>query len=218
MNKKLINWLGLTGLLAFISYTVAVVFSPSAFPGYNWMEQAVSDLSAETAPSRMLWERLTAFHGIGGMLCITCVSIFVSEHKLSTRLFRAGIYLFAIMEVLSTVGFKMFPLADSGKEIESLQEIMHIVITAAVVLLSIVSLTLLIVAGCKDRRVRSVAVFAAIALAMMFVGAIGLKAAPPQYFGIVERFSVFSAVGFNAVLGLYLFGGFKTASSPAQRY
>lgn len=217
MNKKLINLLGLTGLLAFISYTVAVVFSPGAFPGYNWMEQAVSDLSAETAPSRMLWERLAAFHGIGSMLCITCVSIFVSEHKLSTRLFRVGIYLFAIMEVFSTVGFKMFPLADSGKEIESFQEIMHIVITAAVVLLSIVSLTLLIFAGCKDRRVRSIAVFATIALAMMFVGAIGLKAAPPQYFGIVERFSVFSAVGFNAVLGLYLFDGFKTASSPAQR-
>jgi hypothetical membrane protein len=54
MNRKLINWLGLTGVIAFISYTLAVVISPSAFPGYNWMEQAVSDLSAESAPSRML--------------------------------------------------------------------------------------------------------------------------------------------------------------------
>ena len=27
--------------------------------------------------------------------------------------------------------------------------------------------------------------------------------------GVVERFSVFAAVGFNAVLGLYLFGGFR---------
>ena len=32
---------------------------------------------------------------------------------------------------------------------------------------------------------------------------------PPQYFGIVERFSVFVAVGFNAVLGWYLFNGFE---------
>ena len=29
------------------------------------------------------------------------------------------------------------------------------------------------------------------------------------YFGIVERFSVFAAVGFNAVLGWYLFEGFN---------
>ena len=31
---------------------------------------------------------------------------------------------------------------------------------------------------------------------------------PPQYFGVVERFSVFAAVGFNAVLGVCLFEGF----------
>ena len=40
---------------------------------------------------------------------------------------------------------------------------------------------------------------------MMFVGAIGTGVAPPQYFGIVERFSVFAAVGFTAIAGLYLF-------------
>ena len=64
MNRKLINWLGLTGIVAFISYALAVIVSPSAFPGYNWMEQAVSDLSAETAPSRMLWNQIAALYGV----------------------------------------------------------------------------------------------------------------------------------------------------------
>ena len=45
------------------------------------------------------------------------------------------------------------------------------------------------------------------ALAMM-IGAVGTGIAPPQYFGIVERCSVFAATGFNAVLGWYLFRGF----------
>ena len=36
-------------------------------------------------------------------------------------------------------------------------------------------------------------------------------AVPPEYFGIVERFSVFAAVGFNAVIGIYLFFGFEKA-------
>ena len=40
---------------------------------------------------------------------------------------------------------------------------------------------------------------------MMLVGAVGTKAVPPEYFGIVERFSVFAAAGFTAVLGLFLF-------------
>ena len=48
---------------------------------------------------------------------------------------------------------------------------------------------------------------------LCLVGAIGTGAVPKDYFGIVERFSVFAAVGFNAVLGLYLFDGFRKAQS-----
>ena len=205
MSRKLINWLGLTGLLSFLSYTAAVVFSPLAYPGYNWKAQAVSDLSAETAPSRQLWSQLSAFYGIGGMICVTCVAIYISEKKTATKLFRVGVYMFAIMNLISDVGYKMFPLADSGKEIKSFQEVMHIVVTAAVVLLSIVSLVLLIIAGFRCKQVKRIGILAIVALLMMFIGAIGTGAAPPEYFGIVERFSVFAAVGFNAVLGLVLF-------------
>lgn len=218
MNKKLINWIGLAGILSFVSYLAATIFAPMAFPGYDWMSQAVSDLSAETAPSRMLWERISAFYNVGGIVCITCVSVFVSENKVGTRLFRTGLYLFNIMELISCVGFKMFPLVDAGKDIASFQEIMHIAVTAAVVLLSIASLTVLIVAGAKDKRVRDIGSIAAVALGMMFIGAIGTAAIengalPQSCFGIVERFSLFSATGFNAIMGLFLFGGFKKTSA-----
>ena len=40
---------------------------------------------------------------------------------------------------------------------------------------------------------------------MMLVRALGMKLVPAAYFGIVERFSVFAATGFNAALGLHLF-------------
>ena len=212
MKRKLINWLGLTGVVAFVSYTLAVVISPSAFPGYNWMEQAVSDLSAETAPSRMLWNQIAALYGVCSVVCATCVSIYISENKVSTPLFRIGMHLFSIMNWISYVGYAMFPLADSGKEIASLQEIMHMVVTALVVLLSIASLVCLIVNGCREKSAKGIGVWAAIALLMMMVGAIGKGAVPPQYFGIVERFSVFAAVGFNAVCGIYLFMGFPVKS------
>ena len=79
-NRKLINWLGLTGIVALLSYAAAVVFSPLAYPGYNWMAQAVSDLSAETAPSRMLWNQLAALYGKCSLVSVTCVSIFISEN------------------------------------------------------------------------------------------------------------------------------------------
>ena len=208
MNKKLINWLGLTGVLALISYTAAVAFAPLAYPGYDWMAQAVSDLSAEAAPSRALWNQLAAVYDVCNVVCVTCVAIFVSENRVASRLFRLGIYLFAIMNWVSAIGYGMFPLADSGKDIATFQEAMHIVVTVAVVMLSIASLALLIVAGIRKSGVPGVGVWATVAFAMMMAGAMGQGMVPPEYFGIVERFSVFAAVGFTAVLGCYLYTGF----------
>ena len=208
MNRKPINWLGLTGLLALLSYAAAVIFSPLAYPGYDWMSQAVSDLSAEAAPSRTLWNQLAAPYNLCGVVCATCVSVFVSEKKVASKLFRAGICLFAVMNWISAVGYAMFPLADGGKEIAAAQEVMHVVVTALVVVLSVASLVCLIVAGCRRKDVRGIGICAAVALLMMLIGSVGTGIVPPEYFGVVERFSVFAAVGFNAVLGWYLFRGF----------
>ena len=209
MRRNLIHWLGLTGVLALLSYTAAVVFSPLAYPGYNWMAQAVSDLSAEAAPSRQLWNRLAAPYNICSVVCATSVALFVSQERVSSRSFRVGLYLFMAMNWLSAVGYGMFPLADGGKEIATFEEMMHMVVTMAVVLLSIASLICLIIAGYRENSVRGIGLWAAVALVLMMVGSIGTGIVPQQYFGIVERFSVFAAVGFNAALGMYLFHGFK---------
>ena len=60
MKKTLIQKLGLLGVVSFLSYAAAVVFAPLAYPDYDWMAQAVSDLSAANAPSLALWNRLSA--------------------------------------------------------------------------------------------------------------------------------------------------------------
>ena len=121
-----------------------------------------------------------------------------------TRRLRAGVYLFAIMEWVSAIGYRMFPLSDSGYA-GAFQDVMHMVVTALVVLLSIVSLSVIVSAGLKDKSCRFYGVCAAIALSMMLVGALGMKVVPADYFGVVERFSVFAATGFNAALGVHLF-------------
>ncbi|MGM0215845.1 hypothetical protein IGI42_003440 [Enterococcus sp. AZ109] len=206
MQKQLINWLGLLGLVSLLSYTAAVVFSPLAYPGYNWMAQAVSDLSASSSPSLLLWNQLSSLYGVCGILSIMMVCVFI-QGKLTKGL-RIGIYLFAAMNWVSTVGYMMFPLTESGYA-GNLQDAMHAAVTILVVLLSIVSLLTIIVSGFRSKHYRSLAVWAAAAFLLMMVGAIGVGTVPPAYFGIVERFSVFAATGFNAVLGVYLFLGFE---------
>lgn len=202
MKKSLIQKLGLLGVVSFLSYTAAVIFAPLAYPDYNWMAQAVSDLSAANAPSLALWNRLSALYNVCEVVCATVVCIGIGGKK--TGLLRAGIYLFAVMEWISAVGYRMFPLSDSGYA-GTFQDVMHMVVTAVVVLLSIVSLSVIIIAGTKSRDFRSYGICAGVALGMMLVGAMGMKIVPAEYFGIVERFSVFAATGFNAALGIHLF-------------
>ena len=196
------NYCGLLGIVALLSYTAAVVFSPLAYPGYNWMAQAVSDLSATNAPSLRLWNQLSSLYNIGTLICAMMVCAGIQGK--GSRLLRTGIYLFTAMEWISAVGFSVFPLSDSGYA-GTFQDKMHILSTILVVLLSIVSLVILIIAGVKRKEYRSFGVFAGIALGMMLVGALGMNIVPKEYFGVVERFSVFAAVGYNAVLGIELF-------------
>lgn len=207
MKKTLINRLGLLGLVSLLSYTAAVIFTPSAYPGYNWMAQAVSDLSANNAPSKMLWQQLSALYDVCGIVSIMMVCVFI-QGKLNKTI-RIGIYLFAAMNWIANIGYALFPLSDSGNA-GAFQDIIHIyVITVLVVLLSIISLVVIMIGGYRNGQYRILAVWATIALLLMFAGALGTNIVPKEFFGIPERFSVFAATGFNAVLGIYLYYGFE---------
>jgi len=206
-KKTLVHWLGLLGIVSFISYGAAVIFAPLAYPGYDWMSQAVSDLSAATAPSFVLWTRLSVGYGVAGMVCImmVCVSI-RGKHN---RCLRLGMYLFGVMFWVSIIGFGLFPLSESGTGGTTLQDIVHVyVITPPVVILSIASYTLVMIGGFRKKRFVSLAVCATIALVLMLIGPIGMGLASPEYLGVFQRFSnLISVNGFLATLGLYLFMG-----------
>ncbi|MFL2061645.1 DUF998 domain-containing protein [Marinilactibacillus psychrotolerans] len=206
MKKPLINWLGLLGIISLLSYSAAVLVTPLAFPGYNWMEQAVSDLSATKAPSLMLWNQLASLYNLCGLISIIMVCVFIQK-KLNKTI-RLGIYLFAMMNWVSAVGYSIFPLIIN-ESVWNFQNIMHIAVTGMVVLLSISSLVIIMLGGYRNQQYVSLAVWATVALLIMVIGAIGTAIVPAEFFGIPERFSVFSATGFNAILGIYLFMGFS---------
>lgn len=214
-QKTLINYIGLLGVAAFLSYIAAMVFSPLAYPGYDWMSQAVSDLSAENAPSNLLWKQLAAPYNKCTLVVLMAVCVFI-KGKLNKPL-RIGIYLFTAMSWVSGIGYSMFPLSDSGNA-GKFQDVMHVyVVTPIVVMLSIASLVTIMVGGYRSKgKYRSLAICASVALGMMFAGPIGMGAFPKAYFGIFERFSVLAATGFTMVLGVNLFTGFKPHGKNAE--
>jgi uncharacterized membrane protein len=133
------------------------------------------------------------------------VCVFV-QGKLNRSL-RLGAYLFAAMNWVSAAGYASFPLTDSGYA-GTFQDVMHMVVTAGVVGLSILSLVFFIIGGLRKKAFVSLGVIALVALVVMFAGPVGIGLAPKSLFGVFERFSVFAATGFNAILGVYLFAGF----------
>ena len=206
MKKSGAQLLGLLGIVSLLSYTAAVAFAPLAYPDYNWMAQAVSDLSADSAPSRQLWSQLSALYMPCGVVCCTLCALEI--RRCFNRTLRLGAYLFAAMNWVSAVGYAMFPLSGAGLP-EGFQNVMHLIVTAAVVLLSVASLSLIIAGGLRGHACRPLAIWAAAMLVLMLLGAIGTGVLPAAYFGIPERFSVFAPTIFNAVLGVYLFRGFE---------
>ena len=205
--EKTFRLLGLSGVIALLSYTLMVVVSPLAYPNYNWLTMAVSELSAEGSPSQTLANQLNALFGPCSVLSITLV--FIASRKSKVKTFRAGITLFTLMEWICATGYEMFPWV-SGVDKLIFQNIMHLAVTVAVVVLSLSSLILIAISS-KRVGLKSLGIWAIIALIVMVIGPIGTSILPPSVFGLFERFSTFSAVVFNAILGIYLFTGCFTS-------
>ncbi|MBP3800046.1 MAG: DUF998 domain-containing protein [Bacilli bacterium] len=201
-KRKIINWLCLTGILSLIFYILHDVVGTLNYPGYNWTREAVSDLTATDSPVYGIAHSLSLVYGILSCLCSLLVCILVKKEEKKTL--RLGVYLFTTMNFISAIGYSLFPLSSKGYD-GSFQSFMHVyVITIAVVLLSIISLILISVGAFKSKK-KLLGTLSIVALLLMFFGAAGSGILPKSVFGIVERFSTYSAVVFTAILGIYGF-------------
>ena len=198
MLEKRLRYFGIFGIISLLSYSAMVIFSPLAYPGYDWLTMAVSELSAVGAPSEKLASQLNCLFGPCGLVSIMAVClamVFVKSKTLKT-----GVYLFATMEWVCSVGYTMFPWSEN-----SFQNTMHLIVTVLVVVLSVVSLILIGIGSLKE-ELQSLSFWSFICLLMMLMGPVGMNLFP-SLFGLFERISTFSAVIFNCILGIYLFKG-----------
>ena len=70
MERKLINFAGLTGIISLISYTIAVIFAPLAFPGYDWASVSSFDCPESRANSS-IFSRTVSFRATA----VSCIEI-----------------------------------------------------------------------------------------------------------------------------------------------
>ncbi len=182
MNSKFIRLLSLSTVVAAVFYFLHVYFGIQNYPGYNSLSQAVSDLTAIDAPSFVVASRYSSLYSMFSVLGCTFLCLVVANHVNKT--FRTGIYLYTIMNWVSSVGYTLFPLSSKGFQ-GTFQDIMHFyVVTISVVLLSIISLILIFIGGRKYRETKWVSILALVTLLFMFSGSIGTGIVPAEYFGL----------------------------------
>lgn len=187
-NKLLLS--GLIGGICYLLHDLCGFLDPS----YSHLSQAVSDLTAIGSPVRGICEPFTIAYGVLSIVCSVIVVNRITKQKDKMLWLACVTWLF--MNAVSMIGYSLFPLG-MGKDLG------HIVVTVMVVVSSIVSLILFIISGYKDNKKKQMGLVASIALLTMCLGAILTNIAPASIFGIVERFSTYSAVIFTAYLGIW---------------
>jgi len=199
-KDKMIGLIALvSGVLCVLFYLLHDVIGAMNYPGYDFMRQAVSDLTAVDAPSFAVASGYSAVYGIFSCICCVMMCLLAMDQVKGVRI---GIILFVAMSFVSAIGYSLFPLTSGGYD-GSVQSMIHVyVLTILVVLLSIASLISLAYFGFKDGQ-KVLGVVSVVCLLCMMFGAAGSNALSPDVFGLVERFSTYSAVVFTGFLGAY---------------
>ena len=189
------------GIISVIFYLLHDIIGSANYKGYNWMSQAVSDLTSLDSPSFYIANKYLTIYKISNLISCALLCIINSEKN---RILKLGIYLFALMNGISFIGYTLFPLTSAGYD-GSIQSFIHAyIITGSVALLSIVSIFLIAGGSLKDKDI-VFGLLSILSLILMFVGAFGVAKFSKQYFGLFERFGIYSTVVFTGIIGIKSF-------------
>lgn len=215
-NEGILGLLALSGVATALFYWSHVVAGRILWPTYNPLAQPISDLTASSAVSQGLANRILYGYDFFNLLFCFVLLVYFRQVMRINRIFYAGLVLKAVAEVLSTIGYKLFPLADT-EWTSSFQNNMHYAITGGIVLCYIVLSLLLAVGLAKTKKHPAMTRFLALfSLVFISSGLLTVLAAnfQPQYAGLVERINLYSLMVSNIVLALWMFTGARASGIP----
>jgi hypothetical protein len=125
--------LGMVGVFMYILHTV---IGNLLWDEYNPITMDISSLTAVGAPNAELLKIFTGIYSICTILFVA--GLIVKAFRKYHFLVRTGYIVMMIMELISLFGYSIFPLTGD-KTVMNFQNIMHIIVTVAVVFTTITS-------------------------------------------------------------------------------
>lgn len=205
-KKSFWGILSLCGIIGVAFYTLHVVLGGFLWQGYSHMSQAISELTGEGAPNAQMLRTLTTVYGI--LMIIFSATVIINFKAMKVKkLAMTGAVLLIIMETVSLIGYGLFPM-NEAQSVSSFQNIMHIVVTAVVVLCTICSGYFVGIGLRKTEGMKSIGTFILVCSIVITVfGAITPAAMANgwPFSGLTERINIFTLQIWLSVLSVYLF-------------
>ena len=152
----------------------------------------ISSLTAVGAPNAVILKIFTSVYGICTILFVA--GLIVKSFRKYHLVTRIGYVVMMVMQIISTVGYGLFPLTGD-KTVMNFQNRMHIVVTAAVVFTTIAFGFILAVGYLKQEKIKKLGRFVLImSIIITLTGAstpIGMGMGL-NILGLTERLSIYS--------------------------
>ena len=200
MKQRNLQNCGWLGVLAVIFYFLHVIVGNILYNGYNPLTQAVSDLTANGAPSATAARILSGLYSV--FVVAFSVAFYIFFRKRINSLITLGALFFLLMHLTSAIGYTAFPLSGAGFN-NTFQDRMHLAVTAIVVVLGISALLLLATGFIKSKTHKLAGYLAIATLLLMMSGAI-VSGAVPAIFGLAERITLYSLHIYIVILAIFM--------------
>ncbi len=194
----------LTGLIGVLFYATHVILGGLWWKGYNHLMQPISDLTATGAPNR---EALLVLTVLYGLFCLMFgITAAVRLRTGYPRPAFAGTIFFILMQLVS-LSYGFFP-EDLPGSATTFSGLMHYVVTAAIVPLTILTPVLIGAGLARTRKHRRFGIYSIVSGCLIFIlGGISVPMAVNKLplFGLVERLNIGSLMVWTAALSIRLF-------------
>jgi hypothetical membrane protein len=201
-KHNVIKIISLFGIFAVIFYFLHVIIGNIFYEGYNPMAQAVSDLTASNSPSKSVARVFSMIYGIFAVIFAMCLFTYLKNEI--NRIVTFASCIFCLMHIISSIGYTLFPLSESGYA-HSFQDIMHIVVTIFVVSFTVVSLVLFGIGFIRTTNYKRLGIISFITFFLLMAGSLLMGILPKEYFGMAERINVYSVVIYTGILSLWMY-------------
>lgn len=191
------------GILSSLLYITTDILGGLRYDGYTFTSQAISELMAAGAPSESFVDPLFIIYGV--LVLAFAIGVYREAAGRNRALQITGVLLIAYA-VVGFTGPTLFEMHPRGSGMQG-GDTPHIILTGALVLLTLLAIGFAAFALGKRFRVYSFATLVVLVVFGTLTAPSGARLAagqPTPGFGILERINIYSSLLWIAVLGIAL--------------